>query len=777
MRNSQFNPPSPDLGDVVPVELKKQPIWLLWKAVKKQGKTKLDKVPYYANGAVRSGSLGSPEDVTCLVTFDEAVAAYNASAGRYAGIGVALLSELGIGALDLDDCVDTQGRPSDDWDIRRILKACASCYIERSPSGQGLRVFGSTEECPQIATTGFEAYSQGRFMTVTGDVLENAGAWETVDGGVAAMRLAIQAKGGRSRVPVKNAGGKGLNLSTYVPDPETTENVERVRDALAALDADMLYPQWVTILMAIRSTGWGCAEGLAREWSEFGVKYSDTSFDKAWVSIQPEGGTTLGTLFHMAQATGWEDPRRVQLASVLVTDQAAAVAAEVRDVLNGRVFADMWKGRLIRVDQTGDVLSFDPYIGWANAGDSVNAMRKAARETLAHMSEEAATLLKAGEVEKSQKITKHVTLCSTLPRMDAMAAVAWTHNGMTMSASDLDAETDLLGVRNGVLDLRKRALRAFCPDDLIIKRAGVEFDPGATAAQFEAFLARVQPDAAVRRLLQQIAGLTLWGKPGEQRLFFFHGGGANGKTTFVEALMCVLGGYAVSIQAEALMRQVRSSQGPSADTMRLQRARGSFASEVREGRLDEERVKLWTGGDMLSARPMYGRSYIDFAPSHTFIMTGNHRPAIHDTSVGIWRRVTLIDWSVQIPEHEQDARLPERLLLEGSGILNWALDGLKDYWAGGLIVPQSVKALTEQYKTDEDVIGQFITERCQVGGNLSCSTGDLYWAYRSWAEDNGMRPANKNTFTRRLGDRGYSKANSGREYGGIALLKATTMGL
>jgi len=356
-----------------------------------------------------------------------------------------------------------------------------------------------------------------------------------------------------------------------------------------------------------------------------------------------------------------------------------------------------------------------------------------------------------------------------------MAAVGWTHDGMTVSAADLDAEPDLLGARNGVIALRKRCLMPFCPDDLITKRAGVDLDPEAAAPQFEAFLARVQPNAAVRRLLQQIAGLTLWGKPGEQRLFFFHGGGANGKTTFVEALIYVLGGYGMSIQAEALMQQDRSSQGPSADTMRLQGARGAFASEVREGRLDEERVKLWTGGDVLTARPVYGRSFIDFAPSHTFIMTGNHRPAIHDTSVGIWRRVTLIDWGVQIPEHEQDARLPERLRREGSGILNWALDGLADYWASGLAVPPSVKAATEQYRTDEDIIGQFISERCRLGGDLSCPSGDLYGEYSGWAAGNGIRAAAKNTFTRRLRDRGHALVNSRRDYAGIAPRRKTPL--
>jgi P4 family phage/plasmid primase-like protien len=772
MKRDYFNPPLARIGEVVPTELKDQQIWLLWKAVKKAGKPKPDKVPYYANGAVRSGSLGKPEDVANLVTFGEAVAAYNAAPRRYAGIGVALLSGMDIGALDLDDCIDASGKPVSDLDVRRILRACKDCYIERSPSGLGLRVIGSTEGFSQIADkgTGFEAYSKGRFMTVTGEMVRNAGAWESIDAGVAAMRLAVQAKGGGSGTPGKKVRAKGVNLSTHAPDPETPENVERVRGALATMEPVMGYFDWRDIGMALRSTEWQCAEDLLREWSRGDENYTDAAFYKLWNSIKPEGGITLGTLFHMAKAAGWEDPRRVRLSSVL-----SLGGTEERDVLNGKVFADHWRGRLIRVDQTGDVLRFDPVVGWTKASDSANAIRKAARESIAQISALGVALLKDGQTDKSQKVTKHAAASSTLPRMDAMADVGWTHDGMTVSAAELDAESDLLGVRDGVLDLHKRALRAFCPDDLITKRANVDFDPEAAAPQFEAFLARVQPDAAVRRLLQQIAGLTLWGKPGEQRLFFFHGGGANGKTTFVEALIYVLGGYGVSIQAEALMRQERSSQGPSADTLRLQGARGAFASEVREGRLDEERVKLWTGGDVLTARPVYGRSFIDFAPSHTFIMTGNHRPAIHDTSVGIWRRVTLIDWGVQIPEHEQDARLPERLRCEGSGILNWALDGLEDYRASGLVVPPSVRAATERYRTDEDIIGQFISERCRLGSDLSCPTGDLYGEYSGWAAGNGIRAAAKNTFTRRLRDRGHELVNSRRDYAGIAPRHKTTL--
>lgn len=217
------------------------------------------------------------------------------------------------------------------------------------------------------------------------------------------------------------------------------------------------------------------------------------------------------------------------------------------------------------------------------------------------------------------------------------------------------------------------------------------------------------------------------------------------------------------------MRQERSSQGPGADTLRLLGARGAFASEVREGRLDEERVKLWTGGDVLSARPVYGKDFIDFAPTHTFIMTGNHLPAIHDTSVGIWRRVTLIEWATKIPAKQQDAGLSDRLRSEGSGILNWALEGLEDYWQHGLVIPPSVKVATAAYQAEEDITGQFISEQCLVGGQYTCKATELYFHYRSWAESNGMKAATKNTFTRRLRDRGHPLTQSRRDYTRIAL--------
>jgi putative DNA primase/helicase len=160
MNANVYSPPDSNLESVIPNEMKALSVWLLWKAVPKDGKPKPDKVAYWANGEVRRGKQGSAKDIGNLAPFERALAAYAATPGLYAGIGVALLPGMSIGALDLDDCIDLNGGLNADLGVRRILKAAIGCYIERSPSGRGIRVFGSTDGFKQITVRGFEAYAQ-----------------------------------------------------------------------------------------------------------------------------------------------------------------------------------------------------------------------------------------------------------------------------------------------------------------------------------------------------------------------------------------------------------------------------------------------------------------------------------------------------------------------------------------------------------------------------------------------------------------------------------------
>ena len=64
-------------------------------------------------------------------------------------------------------------------------------------------------------------------------------------------------------------------------------------------------------------------------------------------------------------------------------------------------------------------------------------------------------------------------------------------------------------------------------------------------------------------------------------------------------------------------------------------------------------------------------------------MAGNHKPVIRGDDDGIWRRLQLIPFTETIPEAERDPRLPDKLLAELPGILNWALQGCRDWRAEG----------------------------------------------------------------------------------------------
>ena len=81
--------------------------WLTWRYEQFPNEAKPRKVPYYADGGKRYGLQGSPNDRAKLTTF---AAARDAAARRgHDGVGIALLSDWGITALDFDKCVDASG--------------------------------------------------------------------------------------------------------------------------------------------------------------------------------------------------------------------------------------------------------------------------------------------------------------------------------------------------------------------------------------------------------------------------------------------------------------------------------------------------------------------------------------------------------------------------------------------------------------------------------------------------------------------------------------------
>jgi putative DNA primase/helicase len=182
-----------------------------------------------------------------------------------------------------------------------------------------------------------------------------------------------------------------------------------------------------------------------------------------------------------------------------------------------------------------------------------------------------------------------------------------------------------------------------------------------------------------------------------------------------------------------------------------------------------------TGGDTLSGRAPYAKTFIQFQPTHKLMIVGNYRAEVRDNSTGMWDRMILAPFEVTIPKADRDRRLGDTLKAEGAGILNWMLAGLWDYKTNGLTVPPAIQVATAAYRTEQDLVGEWIADNCVTGVGLHEEKRSLYFDYSAWAKASNYKPVSQKRLTRQLGERGYQRDPGKRLILGIAL-KNSIMG-
>ena len=188
-------------------------------------------------------------------------------------------------------------------------------------------------------------------------------------------------------------------------------------------------------------------------------------------------------------------------------------------------------------------------------------------------------------------------------------------------------------------------------------------------------------------------------------------------------------------------------------------------------------IKQITGGDPISARFLHGQ-FFEYQPALKLWMSSNHLPKIHGNDRGMWRRFKLVPFEVCFKDRRDD-QLEDKLAEELPGIFAWAVRGCLDWLAEGggiqgLGNSVSVAEATEQYRSESDVLGQFIEECCVTLSEVRIKAAALYDAYKKWAEREGMRVVNSRLFGREIKKRGFhpSKSNGVRWYCGVALRAA-----
>lgn len=331
----------------------------------------------------------------------------------------------------------------------------------------------------------------------------------------------------------------------------------------------------------------------------------------------------------------------------------------------------------------------------------------------------------------------HAKRSETAGAMTACLKYAQSHSKLTVWEEDFDKDPYLFNVMDGVVDLKTGELRPHDPTDMITQLAPVYYHyrgRPTTAMWMKCLRKWHNGDEDAIDYLQQLAGMCLTGDTSSRCFPIFHGKGKNGKNTFLETIMFMMGDYA-GTAPPSLLRESRNEEHPT-EVAGLKGKRLIVASETKIGmKLKTSLVKSMTGDKQMTARFMRG-DFFNFTPTHKVVLMTQNLPVIDETTDAIWDRLHVQKWGVRIPLDEQDNHLDEKLQREWTGILRWAIAGCLKWQEAGTLVPtEAILQQIEEYRNEQNPLKSFVENMCILGDDQFVSVAEMWSVYGAWQDE------------------------------------------
>lgn len=746
----------------IPSELRALPQWILWR--KEERGEKYTKIPYQVDG-----NEARSNDRRTWSTFATAVKFY--MNGDYDGIGFVFSREDKYIGIDIDNCV-VDGKPN--TFANEIIETLDS-YTEFSPSGNGLHIIVRGSLPQTVCGTGrkntkhgLEIYQYGRYFSFTGHRENSNDIYDRTDELGEIFEQYFDDSDIQGRVNLAEFEKDEINAS----NEQLWERMFRSQsgDEIRALykghlinddhsSSDMAlcnHLAFWTGKSATRMHSMFMETALYREkWDR--ITYGDTG--------ETYGERTIAKAIASTTTTVLEHKHEKEYAEFSFDFHNGDVAVDAESDEPKKKFRLTELGNAERIaHEYGHVVKYVSDMGWV-LWDGKRWKIDEKKEIYRIAAKVLRQLYKSDD-EVEQKWAKK---CDQLNVM--RNSISFLMSLVPAMRSEFDNHKYLLNVENGIVDLKTGQLQQHDRELKLTKFANVEFVEGAQCPTWIEFLDQIfQGDKSLIEYMQRLIGYSLTGEITEQIMIFLIGGGSNGKSTFINTIKDLMGEYGKQAKSDAFIK--KKETGANNDIARLVGSRFVSAIESEDGeQLSEAFVKQITGGEPVLAR-FLRQEYFEFIPEFKVFFTTNHKPVIKGVDEGIWRRVKLVPFNLQLPKEKRDLKLPEKLSLEMPGILNWAIEGCLKWQQDGLKEPDIVRKSTGDYKEDMDILGPFLYERCHVGPSQQIIAKDLYEVYAAWCYSNGEFALKNRAFYRAMETKGFKKE---RGVGNKFYLKGVTL--
>lgn len=753
--------------DNIPSELKQLKNWCVWKYQERNGKK--TKIPFNA----ATGEFAKSNDSSTWSDYQTAVKCKGAD-------GVGFFFEPPYVGIDLDNIEDDLHLYKNGERLDNIVAEFTDAfksYTEVSPSGNGLHIIIKGKIPGNRKRKGnIEMYDSGRFFTMTGNKISKYSEINNVNPQVFKEIHSKYLPDNTIPIPTRNTVQTIHNLS------EMDILNEIYKSKQARLFDDLMKGHWdrhytsqseADIAMANILAFW-CAKDYSQMDSIF--RQSGLYRDK-WDEKRKNSTYGEQTLFKAINETSniytpkqEKEPLKYVLDHIFEDSKDKPKEYPPRswdDTGNADRFIDRY-GNLYRFSYINN--KFYIYDGTKWTLDDRGLIRKLIDEMIESMKHEKIIVSEDVEEEEAQKEFQKFLKKTRGTQAKKNITNELMHR-KPITPDQFDVDDMLLNVANGYVDLTSRELHPHDRGKMFSQIANTDYSEKMQPSVWLDFLNDIfDGNEEVIRYIQKALGYSLTGSTREQVMFILHGKGRNGKSIFVETISEILGDYSNNMQAKSLM--VQKNDNVNTDIARLSKARFVTSSEPNEGfRFDEGLIKQLTGGDKVTARFLYAEEF-EYQPKFKIWVSTNHKPIIRGTDDGIWRRLILIPFEVQIPEEKVDKDLKYKLLRESPAILNWMTEGAYMWMQEGLKMPDKLKEASQAYRTEMDVVEQFIEEKCKRTENVRETGKALYEEYKKWADENNEYKMDKNKFGKKLKEKFQSKKmNNGINYLGIELVE------
>lgn len=715
----------------IPAELKKVNQWVCW--------TGQDKIPRDAHNGFNAKS----NDSSTWADFETAVQACE----DYGFDGVGFMFAPPYFGVDLDHCLDKS-------DFCDEFVETLQSYAEISKSGSGLHIIckGTLPDGPR-RKGGIEMYSNGRYFICTGN-LYNEKYTKVVDCTESIKVL---------RSKYLPADMPQVSYQQYEEvDMSDQDVVDKARNCKTGYLFSMLYSgNWQGVYPSQSEADMALCNQLAF-WTQKNEEQMDRIFRSSGL-MRPKWDRKVGTSTYGAITIGKAisscvnvyNPQRqndTELAFAIFGNGQTAVQSrkdyDMTDTGNAHRMQDMF-GNIIRYSYNQKKWLYWDGKMWCI--DDSGEVKKMADVVCEDMKREA--FLEQDE-EKQAALLKWANRTASSKAKEAMIKECQHLGNIPASPNDFDSYTDYLNVQNGIINLRNGELIPHDSSFMMSRICYSEYDTSNKKPKmWLKFLDEVtNGDKELQTYIQKCVGYSLSGSTREQCAYFLYGIGNNGKSTFLDTIADMLGGYAANTQPETIMMKRWGNEGANPEIARLKSARFVTSEEPTEGvRLNEGLLKQLTGGSKVTCRFLYGDEF-EYTPEFKIWIATNHKPVIRGTDIGIWRRIKLIPFEVNIPASKVDKLLKYRLRKEFPQILHWAVEGCIKWQTEGIEEPEKVQIAVKDYKQEMDILAAFMDQCIEIDYEATeqISASRLFRVYLRWAKENNEFEMSANKFGREI---------------------------